>query len=80
MLPEFLCLFGGEIFLFMGMQMLFHVFYDMFGILVIVHLKVRRNFCHLECMAAFRAELPFLEPVHIRECPASRAFDDQVHL
>jgi isocitrate dehydrogenase kinase/phosphatase len=30
-------------------------------------------------MPADRAELPALEPVNIRKCPASRAPDDEVH-
>jgi hypothetical protein len=31
------------------------------------------------CVTADWAELPFLETIHIGECPAGRAPDDEVH-
>jgi hypothetical protein len=69
----------GEILFFMGVQVFFHLPYDMLGIMVILHFKVRRNFCHFISVAADRTEFPFLEPVNIGKSSAPRTTEDMVH-
>jgi hypothetical protein len=44
-----------------------------------LHFQVSRRSDHLMGMPADRAELPFLETIHIREGPAGGAPDDEVH-
>ena len=61
------------------MEMFFHLFYNVFSLKVMLNLKVCRGFYYLVGMPADRTKLPFLEPIHIRECPARRAPDDEVH-
>ena len=61
------------------MEVFFHLFYDVFCLYEILNLQVRRHLDHLMGMPADWAELPFLEPVHVSECPAGRAPDDEVH-
>jgi hypothetical protein len=51
----------------------------MFRFNVIRNLQVGRRFDNLIGMTADRAELLFLETIHVRERPASRAADDEVH-
>jgi len=63
----------------MGMEVFFHLFYDMLRIAVILHVEVGGYFCHFVGMSAYRAELPFLEPVYIGKRPAPRALEDEVH-
>jgi hypothetical protein len=41
--------------------------------------QVSRRFDNLVCVSADRAELPFLETIHVRESPAGRAPDNEVH-
>jgi hypothetical protein len=72
-------LFLGEVCLFCGMEMFFHLFDDMLGLVVILDFEVRRRLDHLVSMAALRAEFPPLEMIHVRELPASRTPDDTVH-
>ncbi len=61
------------------MEVFFHLFYDVFCLYEILNLQVRRCLDHLMGMPADWAELPFLEPVNVSECPAGRAPDDEVH-
>ena len=61
------------------MEVFFHLFYDVFCLYEILNLQVRRHLDHLMGMPADWAELPFLEPVNVSECPAGRAPDDEVH-
>jgi hypothetical protein len=61
------------------MEMFFHLFYNVFSLKVMLNIKVCRGFYYLVGMTADRTKLPFLEPIHIRECPARRAPDDEVH-
>jgi len=61
------------------MEMFFHLFYNVFSLKVMLNLKVRRGFYYLMGMPADRTKLPFLEPIHVRECPARRAPDNEVH-
>jgi hypothetical protein len=76
---QFIGFFSGKILFFMGMQVFFHLFDDVLGIVVILHFKVRRNFCHFIGMAADRAEFPFLEPVNIGKRSAPRTTEDMIH-
>ena len=76
---QFLGLFRGKILLFTGMQVFFHLPYDVLGIVIIIHLKVCRDFSHLVGMAADRAQFPFLEPIHVRKSPAPRTAEYMVH-
>jgi hypothetical protein len=61
------------------MQMFFHLLYDMLRLMEILDIQVRRGPGNLLGMTALRAELPLLEPVHIRERAAGGAPDDDVH-
>jgi hypothetical protein len=76
---QFFGLLRGKILLFMGVEVFFHLFYDMLRIAVILHVEIGRHFCHFVGMSAYRAELPFLEPVYIGKRPAPRAPEDKVH-
>jgi len=57
----------------------FHLFYDMFCLKVMLNFQVGRRFDHLMGVPADWAELPFLETIYVREGPAGRAPDDEVH-
>ncbi len=59
--------------------MFFHLFYDMFGFKIMFNFQVSRRFYNLVGVSADRAELPFLETIHVRESPAGRAPDNEVH-
>jgi len=61
------------------MQVLLHLFYNMFGLMEIVYLEVRRSLYYFMRMSALGAEFPFLEMVHVRKGTAGRAADDEVH-
>jgi hypothetical protein len=61
------------------MEMFFHLFYNMFRLKVMLNLQVSRRFDYLVGMPAYRAELPFLETIYVRESPARRAPDNEVH-
>jgi hypothetical protein len=71
--------FGSEILFLIGVEVLFHLFYDMFCLMKILHLQVRGGFYYLMCMAALVTEFPFLEMVHVRKGTAGRAPDNEVH-
>jgi hypothetical protein len=79
MMAQFCSFFWREIGFLRGMEMFFHLFYNMFCLKVMLNLQVSRRFDYLVGMPAYRAELPFLETIHIRECFAGRAPDDKVH-
>jgi hypothetical protein len=51
----------------------------MFCLKVMLNFQVGRRFDHLMGVPADWAELPFLETIHVRESPAGRAPDDEVH-
>jgi hypothetical protein len=70
MVPKVSCFFGSEIFSFIGMEVFFHLLYDMFSLVEIMNLKICGRFYHLMCMPALRAELPALEMIHVRKRPA----------
>lgn len=72
-------LFRSKILFFMGVQVLFHLLYDMFGIVIVLHFQICRNFCDFVRVTAGRAEFPLLEPVHVRKGPAPRTPEDMVH-
>jgi coenzyme F420-0:L-glutamate ligase/coenzyme F420-1:gamma-L-glutamate ligase len=78
-MPEFFGLFRREILLFVGMEMLFHLFYDMFRFVEILHVEVDRGLPDFVRMAAGRAQFPLLEPVDVSKRRASRAADNYVH-
>jgi hypothetical protein len=71
--------FRGKIGFLCGMEMVLHLFYNMFRFGIILNFQVCGCLAHLMGMPADRAELPALEPINIRKCPASRAPDDEVH-
>lgn len=64
---EFGFLLFGKVLLPGRMEVTFHLPHDVLGLVVVLHLKVSRYFCYFICMPADRAELPFLEPVHVCE-------------
>jgi hypothetical protein len=76
---ELLRLLGREVFLLRGLEVLFHLPHDMFGLVMVLDVEIGRCFSHLVRMPAHRAEFPFLVAVHVHKCPASRAADDKVH-
>lgn len=53
-----------------GMEVFFHLFNDMLGLVIILNLKIYRRFYHFMRMSALRAELPALEMIHVRKRPA----------
>ena len=61
------------------MKVFFHLFYDMFCFKVLLNFQIGWRFDHLMGVPADRAKLPFLETIHVRESPAGRAPDDEVH-
>jgi len=71
--------FRGEILFFIGMQVFFHLSYDVLGIVIIIRLKVCRDFGYFVGMATGRAQFPFLEPIHVRKSPAPRTAEYMVH-
>jgi len=71
--------FGREIGFLRCMKMLFHLFYDMFCFKILFNFQVGRRFDNLVGVPADRAELPFLETIYVREGPAGRAPDNEVH-
>jgi hypothetical protein len=62
------------------MEVFFHLFYDMFCFKVMLNFKVCRRFDYLIGVPADRTEFPFLETIHVRESPAGRATDNEVHI
>jgi len=79
MMAQFLFFFLREIRFLRRVEVLFHLFYNMFCLDIICNLKVGRHFGNLMGMTAHRAELPFLETIHVRKRPAPRAADYKVH-
>jgi len=79
MMAEFRSFFRGEIGFLRCVKVFFHLFYDMFCFKVMLDFQIGRRFDHLMGVPADRAELPFLETIHVREGPAGRAPDDEVH-
>jgi len=63
----------------MCLEMFFHLFYDVFGFVVIPHVKIYLHVLDFIGMTACRAEFPLLEPVYVRKLRAYRAADDHVH-
>ena len=61
------------------MEVFFHLFYNLFCLYEILNFQISRHLDHLVGMPTDWAELPFLEPIHVGECPAGRAPDDEVH-
>ena len=70
MVPKVCCFLWSEIFFLIGMEVFFHLLYDMFSLVVIMNLKICGRFYHFMRMPALRAELPALEMVHVRKRPA----------
>jgi hypothetical protein len=57
----------GEILFLVCVQVFFHLLHDMLGLMKVLNIQVRRGTGNLQGMAALRAELPFLETVHVRK-------------
>jgi hypothetical protein len=68
-----------EILFLVRMQVLLHLFHDMFSFVEVLNIQVCRAPGNLLGMATQRTELPFLETVHVRERTARGAPDDEVH-
>ena len=79
MLAQLRRFFRREIAFLRCMEVFFHLFYDMLRFTVVLYFQVGRRSDNLVGMPADRAELPFLETIHIGEGPAGRAPDDKVH-
>jgi len=79
MVAELIGLLRSKIFLLVLMQVLFHLFHDMFCLVEVLNIQVGRRPGHFVGMTALRAELPPLEAVHVRKRAAGRAPDDKVH-
>jgi len=79
MMAQFSSFFRWEIRFFGRMEVFFHLFYNVFCFYEILNFQVRRRLDHVMGMPADWAELPFLEPVNVSECPAGRTPDDEVH-
>jgi len=79
MVTQFCGFFRREIGFLRCVEVFFHLFYDMLCLKVVLYFQVGRRFDHLVGVPAGRAELPFLETIHVREGPAGGAPDDEVH-
>ena len=79
MMAQFRSFFGAEIGFLRCMKMFFHLFYDMFCFKIMFNFQVSRRFDNLVGVSADRAELPFLETIHVRKSPAGRAPYNEVH-
>ncbi len=79
MMAQFRSFFRGKIGFLCRMKMSFHLFYDMFCFKIMFNFQVSRCLDHFVGVPADRAELPFLEAIHIREGLTGRAPDDKVH-
>ena len=79
MVAEFCRFFRREVLFLVRVQVLLHLLHDMFGLMEVLDIQVCRGPGNLLGMAALRAELPFLETVHVRERAARGAPDDEVH-
>jgi hypothetical protein len=79
MVPKVRAFFWREIFLFIGLEVLFHLPYNMFRFVVIMDFQVRRCFFYFMRMPALMTEFPFLEIIHVRKCTTGGAPDDEVH-
>jgi hypothetical protein len=71
--------FRGKVGFLCGMEMFFHLFYNMFRFSIVLNFKVCGGLADLMSVPADRTKLPALEPVNIGKCLASRAPDDEVH-
>ena len=78
-MTQFRSFFRREIGFLRCVKVFFHLFYDMFSFKVMLNFQVGRRFGHLMGVPADGAELPFLETIHVREGPAGRAPDNEVH-
>jgi len=76
---QFLGLFLGKILFFMGVEVLFHLAYDVFCLMEILNIKICGCFSHFIRMSTRRTKLPALEPVNIGKLGAGWAPEDQVH-
>jgi hypothetical protein len=79
MVAEFCRFFRREVLFLVRVQVLLHLLHDMFGLMEVLDIQVCRGPGNLLGMAALRAELPFLETIHVRERAARGAPDDEVH-
>jgi hypothetical protein len=79
MMAQFRFFFWRKISFLSRVEVFFHLFYNMFRLNIIRNFQVGRSFDNLIGVTADRAELPFLETINVRERPASRAADDEVH-
>jgi len=79
MMAQFRGFFWREIGFLRCVEVFFHLFYDMLCLNVMLNFQVGRRFDHLMGVPADRAELPFLETIHVREGLAGRAPDNEVH-
>ena len=78
-MAQFRGFFRREIGFFRCVEVFFHLFYDMFCLKVMLNFQVGRRFDHLMGVPADWTELPFLETINVREGPARRTPDDEVH-
>jgi hypothetical protein len=78
-MTEFFGLFRREILLFVGMEMLFHLFHDMFRFVEILHVEVDRGLPYFVRVTAGRAQFPLLESVNVSKRRTSRTADNDVH-
>jgi hypothetical protein len=76
---ELVSLLRSKIFLLVLMQVLLHLFHDMFCLVEVLNIQVSRRPGHFMGMTALRAEFPPLETIHVRKRAAGRAPDNKVH-
>jgi hypothetical protein len=79
MVAELSRLLRSEIFLLVRVQVFLHLLHDMFRLMEVLDIQVRRAPCNFLGMATLRAEFPLLETVHVGERTARGAPDDKVH-
>jgi hypothetical protein len=61
------------------LQKLFQLIYNIFGIMVVVYVKIHRSPTYVHCFAADVAELPALKTVHIGKGLAAGAAYHEIH-
>src|SRR5512137_2868626 len=79
MVAEFGCFVGSEILLLVRVQVLFHLLHYVFGLMVVLDIKICRSLGNFLGVTALRTELPLLEAVHVGERAARGTPDNEVH-
>jgi hypothetical protein len=76
---QFVLFLGSKILLLLLVDVLFHLPYNVLGLVMILNIKIRGCLRYLIRMPAQGTEFPLLETIRVRKPPAGRTTDDKVH-